>query len=472
MSSTPKGKLSSRYIDTSDDNDFNYTPSPTKKTKQARASQELESLYHDTITVDDDGDYDTTGIHSRQAAKRVNRRAGKTFDKLKLSPADYEFTRIPPRSSDSIIAELGEYSKSFMDILIDGNLRFKFIPKCSTRAGAEAYINSKFDDRGYPKYRLIRPNARDPFGHDICDLNGDGVDDVIICNRQGLPVIVNGYKLVRADPYKRIWKNEFAAGSTNLEFNEWLDSKFNINKNYVNLTPEDWERGRIDWDVSKATEQGKAAYEHFVNVGLGKPRLNTKLNARALWGSLFAKYIWQNALYSFETNNKEYSNLAKLVNYLKVANAVYTIAVEWKIAQETGNTDWIQWIRYKDTNKRDTKARIGKIVQEIYIQLDDEVSKGTEGKQGSMHIKLSSIVSRIIKRALLIETNSDRAKQLNATIGSGDLTSNEMNVLKNRFKEEVDRYVASGIKGYMAYLSTKPKKADDFDTYTAMTLNQ
>ena len=89
MSQTPKktGGLSSRYMDTSDDEDFNYTPSPTKQAKQARTRDELEALYHDTIKVDDDGDYDTTDIRvpTRQAAKRASKREGKTFDKLKVS---------------------------------------------------------------------------------------------------------------------------------------------------------------------------------------------------------------------------------------------------------------------------------------------------------------------------------------------------------------------------------------------------
>ena len=41
-------------------------------------------------------------------------------------------------------------------------------------------------------------------------------------------------------------------GKTDREFNVWLAEQFAIVKDWPNLTEDDWERERINWDLSKA----------------------------------------------------------------------------------------------------------------------------------------------------------------------------------------------------------------------------
>lgn len=452
-----------------DDDNFTYSPSSTK---QVSKQDQWEANYTDTIkTTYNPSDWDgkLDGLRQRQITKRgINpKRADKIFDKLKVKPDNYNFTEIPSASTGNI-GDMTEYYKHFTDILINGNLRFKFIPKCSTRTGAKQYCESKFDDRGYPKYRLIEPNVTDTFGNNICDLNGDGVDDIIICNKRGVPVIINGYRLVRADPYKKIWKGLFASGKTQLEFNEWLAEQFAIVKDWSNLTEDDWKRGRVNLDLSKANEQARAAYEHFDKVGLGKPRLNTRLNPRALWSSLFSKFIWKNAIYSFELNNKEFTNIPKIFSYLKVANAVYIIYVESSVMQNLGIESYVDWVKYKNDNKTNANAKLGQFVQTCYVALANEVDKSTQEQRGSYHTKISSIVSKIIKECSFITNNPNNAKQLNAALENA--SGNELKYYKDRVNEEINNYIETKIPGYIAYVSSKPKKVKDFDKYVTMKM--
>ena len=479
MTQTPKHPKQSNQPPTpqslfDDDNDeYPFSLSPTKQ-HQVSTQEQWESNYTDNIQTAYNPDNWTTqidGLRKRQTSKRgVNpKRAGKTFDKLKVKPDDYDFTAIPPPATSRSVGDMTEYYKHFTDILINGNLRFKFIPKCSTRKGATQYCASKFDDRGYPKYRLIEANARDPFGNAICDLNGDKVDDIIICDKRGVPVIVNGYRLVRADPYKKTWKGMYAKGKTKLGFNEWLAEQFAIKKDWSNFSEEDWKRGKLDWDLTDAKPKAQTAYNHFVSVGLGKPRLNTRLNPRALWSSLFSKFIWKNAIFSFRQSYADYTNIPNIFSYLKIVNAAYIILIEIPTMEKLRvNKDYVAWVRYKNDNKSAINGELGKLVQAYYTTLAQEVQSNTESQSNSAHTKISSVVIKIIKACSFIDTNKAEAQNLNTALE--DASTEELKYYKQHANQEIDNYLENKISGYLAYVSTKPKKVSDFDTYTTMRL--
>ena len=168
MTQTPKKPKQSNQPPTPEslfDDEYPISLSPTKQ-HQVSTQEQWESNYTDNIqTAYNPGEWanQIDGLRKTKSIKRgVNpKRAGKTFDKLKVKPDDYDFTAIPPSTSSGSVGDMTEYYKHFTDILINGNLRFKFIPKCSTREGAIQYCASKFDDRGYPKYRLIDTNTTD-----------------------------------------------------------------------------------------------------------------------------------------------------------------------------------------------------------------------------------------------------------------------------------------------------------------------
>ena len=93
------------------------------------------------------------------------------------------------------------YKRNFLDIIINGNFRVKYIAAAAKRDTAERYSRTHLDEDGKPKYRLLPKNAIDPNNKAITDLNGDKVDDIVLVDKKGVPVIVNGYKLVYASPY-------------------------------------------------------------------------------------------------------------------------------------------------------------------------------------------------------------------------------------------------------------------------------
>ncbi|KAK8877908.1 hypothetical protein M9Y10_004671 [Tritrichomonas musculus] len=139
-------------------------------------------------------------MNSAPSGKRTN----KTVDALQKRMNDlYIFD-----NKQSV--DISKYRSALFDILINGNYRIKFSPKCATRDGAEAYCKKRFDKNGYLLYRLIpaRRDTKDPLGNSICDLNGDRVEDIVIVDTRGKPVIINGFRLIKADPYKKLWQTE------------------------------------------------------------------------------------------------------------------------------------------------------------------------------------------------------------------------------------------------------------------------
>ena len=148
------------------------------------------------------------------------------------------------------------------------------IISAATRDLAEAYAENHLDDNGLPSYRVLPTNAKDPLGQEITDLNGDKVDDIVLVDRKGTPIIVNGYKLVQASPYKKVWATKFNTRKARQQtpFNDWLYEQFNKNINNV-----DWETGR--WKTEPTREMAKLV-STYQGVGLPKPRIgaNASLN--------------------------------------------------------------------------------------------------------------------------------------------------------------------------------------------------
>ena len=419
---------------------------------------------------------------SRSRPSKLNR---KTWNDLRtdlsgnLSDA-YDF-QVKQRDT----ASLSSYNKNLADILINGNLRIKFIPKCATRAGARSYCSSKIDDSGYPKYKLIGTNATDAFGNKICDMNGDQVDDIIICNRDGTPIIINGYKLVPASPYKKIWKNMKAAGETDASFESWLSTQFNAVKDWSNITAEEWQKGKLNWELANAPETAQNAYNQYVNLGLGKPRISTRLSASAVWSSLFAKFVWKDVITSYcnNTDTNEpvpgLKNIFKIVDYLKVANAMYIKFVELPVATQLEQaSNWVSWTNYKQDHKDQVRKALGLQVQEIYNAVD--ASSATNETKNAAYKDPSNTLYQIVRASIdMIDTcinsvvgDANAINNLVLGIEQGTIDKQDVKAIKEDFKKVVVQYVTEFAPNYTQLVvqknKAKPKPINNIADYALM----
>ena len=456
-----------RYHDSSDDEPV--VPSPPRRSRLPPTPESLnDPIRFNADMTDDDNDYGTINPKRKQGSS--GRRANRQWDSIadRFDPKGYNFTAIPQKQALTD-RQLSVFKQYLADMIINGNLRIKFSPKCATRKGAEMYCQTKMDEDGYPKYRLIKPNSTDFFGNEIYDVNGDRVDDVIICDKKGNPVIINGYKLVQASPYKKVWANEKASGKTPLSFNEWLEVKFHTTKDWSQINENDWDRGKIAWDLSKAEENARTAYAGYSSLGLGKPKLNTRLSARALWSKVFSTYIWEAVKLTFVDRNQQLSGLVKLVDYLKVSNAMYNITIEWTAADEINCQDWITWVNYKNSHPKEANKMMGVAVQKLYAQLDQEDRSNTAGQTTSQHTKLINAAVKMIVDGFNITKDGNTARQIAARVESGSAPVAEIKAYKDSFKANIDSDLTKVIPGFKQYLQSKPKKRENFDDYAYMT---
>ena len=251
------------------------------------------------------------------------------------------------------------YRKNFLDMIINGNLRVKFIPNAATRDTAKKYVLTHLDDNGVPLYRLLPTNATDPFLNQITDLNGDQVDDIVLVDKKGIPVIVNGYKLVAASPYKKIWAAHYNTKQARKDnpFNKWLYSMFNKNLNKVN-----WEEGH--WNI-EANEQMKEAIKTYKSKGLPTPRISSRLTPNSYWSSIFSN-LWK----AFWIRFPDLEPLKKLVKYITVSNIVFIkhfdIPTKKFIEENIYNNrqlSYDDWVSFKKVTTIQTKEDTNKTIK-------------------------------------------------------------------------------------------------------------
>ena len=124
-------------------------------------------------------------IRNGQRKRLTGRREGKDMKRVnKVLQDDFEQENfiIPKQGGKSI----SKFREMLIDMIINGNYRIKYIPNAAARDTAEIYCENSVDENGKPRYRLIPTNAKDPLGNDITDLNGDGVDDIVIVDKETL----------------------------------------------------------------------------------------------------------------------------------------------------------------------------------------------------------------------------------------------------------------------------------------------
>lgn len=451
-----KRKLSSLYDDSDVDDSENANNNEDTNNRPLRGTLGQQYLgilkrkeYNSPENQDDDNPY-----FYKPKSNKSSKRADKTMKTVKEHLRDdYTYDNRQINSS--------EFRDSLWNILINGNYRVKFSPKCSTRTGASEYCKKKFDENGYPLYRLIPPNTRDDFENEICDLNGDKVDDIVIVDKSGRPVIINGYKLVKASPYKKIWQEERAQNRGNiLPFNVWLQKTFDLAHTW-DYQKEVWDKGTRDWNINNVQdENAKRAYQTYIDAGVGKPKLNKRITARGLWSSIFNR-IWLIALETIFAQHAELKPLKPIFNYMKVSNAIFIKFYELPaMANHDCEGKWMKWISYKNLHPKEVNAEIGMQIQEEYnreikaiLPLDGSISSQEINPDSRLGELVTTTITVILAEGMnATDENMEQLKQFGTAIANNQVDKYVINNSKEEFKTNIDEYVDSIVGGnYMKY---------------------
>ncbi len=317
--------------------------------------------YDNTFNGDDEDIKDDDINKLFSIKRRTGTRTNKNYDIIKQALEDF---KIPKLSRD-----VNTYRRYFLDIIINGNFRVKYIPSCASRESAENYCRKRLDEDGVPSYRLLPAKQSDPKGVAITDINGDKVDDIVIVDRMGFPIIVNGYKLVRASPYKKVYLSKHPSKEDRKRepFNVWVEkqmSKMTIDQIDELENKIDWRSGkRLD---IKPTEEMQTYIDHYTDIGLGKPRVKKTITPNGLFATAFSrvwKYFWN------YTNFKALKKLTSFINFLKICNTTFLIMFEIPYAKTNYVTSNKKYVDYLDDKKGSKKGEINEYLGKKVVSI-------------------------------------------------------------------------------------------------------
>ena len=351
------------------------------------------------------------------------------------------------------------YKRNFLDIIINGNFRVKYIPNAATRDLALAYTSSHLDENGKPKYRLLPPNTTDPNDVPITDLNGDLVDDIVLVDKRGTPVIVNGYKLVYASPYKKVWKSLFNTRDKRKQtpFNVWLDQMFNKSKLNV-----DWEKGKYNIEANESMQNYIDVYDKKLH--LGKPRISTRLSPNAYWVSLFA-HAWK--LYWMIYENEII--IKKMLNMVVIANAIFVsvidIAIKDEMEQGRKPMRYAAWVAYRKLHKDEYNKKVLASLKRITEGLNNDIDLQT----GQLKVRSENDLSQTIRSLLTVirmlifndafKIETKQVGQLMKQINNTD--DEDIKQWKEVINNNIDVFVEALYGEGSGYIEYKAKQKED-----------
>lgn len=122
--------------------------------QQQQGTEYLTYLTKEPYNLPQNSD-DEDVVPYRSTSIKASKRANKTMETVRKKLKEgFEYNNKQQYNTS-------EFRDSLWNILINGNYRVKFSPKCATRTGAAEYCKRKFDPSGYPLYRLIPANTRE-----------------------------------------------------------------------------------------------------------------------------------------------------------------------------------------------------------------------------------------------------------------------------------------------------------------------
>ena len=117
-----------------------------------------------------ENEFDASGLRDQYQAKR---HAIKGIRKDKDYNLVHNTINKLKKTNLSKVHDASKYKQDFLDLIINGNYRVKYIPAAARRDTVREYCKNHLDADGIPLYRLLATNATDPLGNSITDLNGD-----------------------------------------------------------------------------------------------------------------------------------------------------------------------------------------------------------------------------------------------------------------------------------------------------------
>lgn len=359
-----------------------------------------------------------------------------------------EFT-IPPLKKN-----VSRYRQTFLDMIINGNFRVKFSPSLASRPSANKYCKNKLDKDGLPIYRVLPPNAKDAFGTPITDLNGDFIDEVVIVNKIGTPVVVNGYQLVKADIYKKLYNSQYNTSELRRKnpFNEWINDMMS-KQDEVNWNTGEWKFGKVKPEMKKAM----ALYGK--DLKLGKPRVSK----RATPNSVFSKYFAQLWREFWDDSDIKNNKVCKhLVKYLNIVNAMFYHHIEsptirkLKVGDKYEGNTYKTWIDWKKIHKEDYTKVAGKEVNEFIKEVSNAESK----------IKLLQDIWKLIFRCALMSENVNKPETEYTAKWEVNMYNNydykvEFEKIRNQSSVNINEYINSILPGYSNYVRIANKHKND-----------
>lgn len=439
----------------------------------AQDDDDIGTWEHDDRTtsfIDDltqETPYDASKLAAEYQAKRHSVkgvRSDKDYNLIRNTIDNFQ-TPIPNLSK---ARDASKYKQAFLNLIINGNYRIKYIPDAARRDTAHKYCKRHIDADGIPLYRLLPTNATDPLGSSITDLNGDRVDDIVLVDKRGNPAIINGYQLVQASPYKKAWAAKHTTKEARIlnPFNTWLAEMFQKSLNNV-----DWEAGEYKME---ANEEMGNMIDIYSKIGLPKPRVSKRLTPNSYWASVFS-HIWHffwNKLYV------NVSQLRKLTDYLSSTNVMFAVLYDQPALLATENNmgrkiNYPDWILYKKVNSGKYNRAVGtKLQKDTYDVIRKHIDFATNDlqiEQASWDKRFTQIIDTLAFIVFIQGMRVDPSKAENQgllqklynTAVYGD--KNRLKANRDKYKNNLTLFMDTDVYKQRGYGDYKISKAQSID---------
>lgn len=389
-------------IPTSPSSPYKYKHKPIRKFKSIPTelyTSDLNSQDYDSSMLNDTKDY-----YEPKIGSFVNRKS--YVDKVKIPDI-----RKTPVSNDTLYDQL-------INIILNAKKDIKHHRSCETFAGAERYAKSH-------DLRVGPPGT---------DINGDGFEDVVLYNKAGLPVMINGYRITPSEyPYRQQYLNQNPTAAQRCDIGGYAGWKRDL-----------WE---VDGDFDDKGERkvGKSNADPPALVNFCDQHGWKKLSAPKAKLSVYQRINrWISDMLQ-DTLKTHYEGYEKTYNYILprfkiisfVNSAIFdrllidVMRVKNKISGATPNERYNNWKAFKQSNNKSIKSFI-----------EDNYDKLIENAEPECVEKITQIIDMLINQSgyqipddkkfkeEIVDNNNDEFRKLKLELK--DVLNQRFDILKNQ----------------------------------------